>query len=427
MSFADLIPALSSRRLNEILTALSEARDRVLLFENSPSSGGSGSPSSLVPYVLAAIAYAANIPIPGEDISCQDEGEDEDDEIDEFAGVLEGEVAREGLLVLLACEDVSAGSRSYLAAPVAASVLRLLLSRTHAPVLDCEHASLVVRLLARMSLSHAHTLLRSGCVRATVEAVLTAGHDAGSLDLLSSAVQLLDQCAAVGTDSRNEAAAILDALCPLTAALRREYTFIPQATTSLVRLRMPTVSRSLDICASPTLLVAGIAGIGVTSFISRLACIATGHFRQWNLRGNEGKIPNNWALEALTILTDNGLLHLWAAALTAHVAAVESTTTTTTPTTVAAVSTSSVVSIEVGVSLTPFVLPQPTLSSLAYALARTVAVFKLADDIATNNKNKVGGGRLRDFIRDTNIANIVSDLFNDADDGSLLSLANVLM
>ena len=176
---------------------------------------------------------------------------------------------------------------------------------------------------------------------------------------------------------------------------------------------MPSATR-LEICASPLLLVAGIAGSGVTSFISRLACIATGHFRQWNENSkNIFRVPNNWALDALSILASDGFFHLWGAALAAHAAALERIGTPA-------------VSVEVGVSLTAFILPQATLSSLAFALARTIAVFKLADDVHSSSNSKVGG-RMRDFINDTSITDVVCDLYDNSDDGSLLSLANVLM
>lgn len=402
--FADLTGALGSRRLNEILTALSEARDRVLLFENG---AGSPSPAALVPHVLAAVAYASGVNVPGEDICCS--GIDADD----FSGALEGEVAREGLLLLLACEDVAAGSRAYLANPGASAVLRALLCRKEALILETEHFALVVRLLARVAGSHARSLLRSGCVRAAVEALLGADQEVGSLDLLSSTVTLIDTCAAVGAESRCDAAALLDALTPLIVAQRKAYNFSagPPA-----QLRPPASSR-LEVSVAPAILSGALAGVGVSTFVSRLSAIATGHWRQWDAfePDVEARVPNNWAAEALSSLSDDGLLHLWAAALAAHATSIGRGPFIP-------------AHLQVSSTLRAFTLRKAATASLALAFARAVTVFQLSDRLSmTAQTDTTGSLRIQGLVDETGIVDIATSIFDENDTGPILFLIDALL
>jgi hypothetical protein len=402
--FADLTSALGSRRLNEILTSLSAARDRVLIYENG---SGAPSPAALVPHVLAAVAYASGVAVPGEDLCCSSI-----DEADDFSGALEGEVAREGLLLLLACEDVAAGSRAYLANPGAAAVLRALLCRKEALILETEHFALVVRLLARVAGSHARSLLRSGCVRAAVEALQGAGQEVGSLDLLSSTVALIDTCAVVGADSRCDAAAFLDALTPLIVAQRKAYIFLagPPA------LLRPPASSRLEVSVAPAILSGALAGVGVTTFVSRLSAIATGHWRQWDAfeADVDDRVPNNWAMEALSALADDGLLHLWAAALAAHATSVGRG-----PFIPAHPQSAS--------TLLAFTLRKAATASLALAFARAVTVFRLSDRVTgTAHSASTGSLRIQGLVDETGIVDIATSLFDENDAGNLLSLLDAL-
>ena len=425
--FSDIIQSLGSGVPDLQVEALTSAQNTVLLW--SPQSS-STPPTHLLPHILAAVAGAAGLPIPGESL-CSAASTFSGDAasggggasaLDDFGGGEESSEERVislGLELLYTCLDVTkeaqgaAARTSMLATPGALRILFALVDPQTG--LSDESTARAARILNELATSHPRTFLRAGGLRAIVSAALASSQ----LALRDPTLSSIEACADVGASSRADAASAVDALAPLVRALREEYRFTARG----ARLVTPS---GLQLTAVPALLVGGAAGRSFSHFVSTLSATATGHWRAWDDAyaarappATVPRVPANWAHAALTDLVDAGILYIWAAALAAHAAA-------------AGVADDDAPALEVtGTRLASFLVPEAALAPLVAALARVVKVLQIADALGVGGG--AGGRVAAQLVNDCRLAHVLSLLLGaprERDhvlDAALVSAIDVLV